>query len=368
MGILIESVKYAKYESACSNVAPLKPGRKDSIELYVAHVHEGRSLRSLARETGLNPSTVLRRVRKVEDRRDDPLIDDLLDSALTGARNLCQAQRDDHTMANAIRKDQTADVQHQEQMRVLRRLCETGAFLAVGADLPKGAVFRAKDGEAPTRIAVVDREVAKSLALRDCIKLTKNDTINVYHITEVGRAVVRRDLSGEEPFGNQHREMGHKTLIGDGGSETRQLRVNLRESPLTMLARKRDAKGKPFISKELLEAGERLREDFELSQMGPSVTQNWDRFLNGGDRGAFTDSTHEGSSAAQLRLNNALSALGSGLGDIALRCCCFLEGLEAAEKRMGWSARSGKIVLRIALQRLRLYYDELGQQGGDYIG
>jgi hypothetical protein len=53
----------------------------------------------------------------------------------------------------------------------------------------------------------------------------------------------------------------------------------------------------------------------------------------------------------------ALSALGPGLSDIVLRCCCFLEGMEIAEKRMGWSARSGKIVLRIALQRLRQHYD-----------
>ena len=56
--------------------------------------------------------------------------------------------------------------------------------------------------------------------------------------------------------------------------------------------------------------------------------------------------------------------LGPGLGDMALRCCCFLEGLETAEKRMGWSARSGKIVLRIALQRLRRHYQALGDAGG----
>ena len=47
-----------------------------SFDLYAEHVLNGRSLRSLARETGLSPSTVLRRVRKIEDRRDDPLIDD----------------------------------------------------------------------------------------------------------------------------------------------------------------------------------------------------------------------------------------------------------------------------------------------------
>jgi DNA invertase Pin-like site-specific DNA recombinase len=56
-----------------------------------------------------------------------------------------------------------------------------------------------------------------------------------------------------------------------------------------------------------------------------------------------------------------LQYLGPGLGDIALKCCCYLEGLETAEKRMGWSARSGKIVLRIALQRLLQFYEtELG--------
>ena len=68
------------------------------------------------------------------------------------------------------------------------------------------------------------------------------------------------------------------------------------------------------------------------------------------------------------RVAAALRDLGPGLGDVALRCCCFLEGLEVAEKRLGWAARSGKIVLRIALMRLRRHYDETYGSSGPLIG
>ena len=125
-----------------------------------------------------------------------------------------------------------------------------------------------------------------------------------------------------------------------------------------------------FLDDALVAAGERLREDFELAQMGARITQNWDRFLVGGDRGGFAPDSGVGSGpdAARQRVAHALSDLGPGLADVVLRCCCFLEGLETAEKRLGWSARSGKIVLRIALQRLRRHYDETTGPGGGLIG
>ena len=161
-------------------------------------------------------------------------------------------------------------------------------------------------------------------------------------------------------YGDQHRVWGEPYRCATSEGAPARMRYNLAESPLAALARRRDKDGEPFLAPDLVAAGERLREDFELAQMGPRVAQNWDRFLTAGDRGGFRpgERAAEGPSRARDRVAAALRDLGPGLGDVVLRCCCFLEGLETAEKRMGWSARSGKIVLRIALQRLKRHYDE----------
>ena len=125
-----------------------------------------------------------------------------------------------------------------------------------------------------------------------------------------------------------------------------------------------------FIDPELVDSAERIRQDFELAQMGPSVTQNWERFMSGPvDESWSSASSHDGSpAAARRRVAAALRDLGPGLGDVVLRVCCYLEGIEAAEQRMGWAARSGKIVLRIALQRLARHYLETYGRGGPMIG
>lgn len=130
-------------------------------------------------------------------------------------------------------------------------------------------------------------------------------------------------------FSEQHKEWGERSVRDEDGA-TRKKRVNLRESPLTTLVCKKGKDGRAFLSIDLIKAGDHLREDFELSQMGPRVGQNWEQFLTGGQRGSF-GSTEGGSGPAQKRLQEALTALGPGLGCIAMRCCRFLEGLEHAE-------------------------------------
>lgn len=130
------------------------------------------------------------------------------------------------------------------------------------------------------------------------------------------------------------------------------------ETPVAQMGRRRDKDGQPFLSPELVSAAERLREDFELAQMMPNTTQNWERFLDGGARSTGGGAGGFGPAAARERVAAALRDLGPGLGDVVLRVCCYLEGLEACEKRMGWAARSGKVVLRIGLERLRRHYAE----------
>lgn len=269
-----------------------------------------------------------------------------------------------------------------EARRVLRRLCEKGAYLALAGDLEKAAVLKdGPEGQAQ-RIAVVSRGVAQAFAVKDWIKCQRSGRIATYVITDAGRAALKRILAEDTPangatgfaeapssFAEQHRSWGERYVIDDEDESPRAMRYNLGESPLTLLARRKDKSGEPFLSPDLVAAGERLREDFELSQVGPRVTQNWDRFLTGGapNHGSYGGSG-DGARNAKDRMAAALRDLGPGLGDVALRCCCFLEGLETAEKRMGWSARSGKIVLRIALQRLRRHYDECTDQSRDMIG
>ena len=72
--------------------------------------------------------------------------------------------------------------------------------------------------------------------------------------------------------------------------------------------------------------------------------------------------------AAGFNGSDSTLVVGPGMGDLVLRVCCFLEGLEQTEQRLGWSARSGKIVLRLALIRLERHYRENYGHGSPLIG
>jgi len=365
----------------------------DAVRLYLHHTEDGLSFRDLARREGRHASTVMRQVRRFESRRDDPLWDEAV-VAITRACAASQAGTvHDKPLLCSDHKDpaaMTAPIRHEaivieeetiarEARRILRRLSEPGAVLAIAPDMDKAAVVRNLPEGRTLRTAVVERAVAQAFALKDWIACRKPGRIATYEMTSAGRSALKRMLEEDArsaggfaeaatPFADQHRTWGERVVPEADGP--RRVRYNMAESPVAVLARRRDKDGRAFLEPELAEAAERLREDFELAQMGPRVAQNWERFLTAGDRGGFRGDAGgaEGPRGARERVAAALRDLGPGLGDVALRCCCFLEGLEVAEKRMGWAARSGKIVLRIALIRLRRHYDETYGRSGPLIG
>ncbi len=268
-----------------------------------------------------------------------------------------------------------------EARRILRRLSETDAVLVVSSEMEMAVVLRCKD-EVPVRTGMVSREVAQAFALQDWISCSKKGRIHQYVITATGRAALKRLLAIDAAMKSKKAPITSEFAEQQMVWETKELpdpvkperlarmRVNLAESPLLVLARRKDKDGAPFLSENLIIAAERLREDFELAQMGPRTSQNWDKFLTAGSDTGYRPGKDalDGPSGARSRVHDALVALGPGLSDIVLRCCCHLEGLEAAEKRMGWSARSGKIVLRIGLQRLALHYENTHEGRAPLIG
>lgn len=152
------------------------------------------------------------------------------------------------------------------------------------------------------------------------------------------RKLVERELTVEGP------------IRGSGAKgKTRTVTVNLAESPLSWL----HARG--HLDDRLFDAGERLRADYERAQMGPSVTMRWDpvRIKGSGDHGL----THsERQLAAKQRFDAALAEAGRGLEDILWRVVCAGEGLPDAERALGWPSRSGKLVLKLALDRVANFY------------
>ncbi len=352
----------------------------DEARRYLAHTALGWSLRELGRHEALHPSTVLRQVRKIETRRDDPLVDRVLDRLadlfLPEARlptdeeiALMQANVETGTMPDTPKFER-------EALRVLRHLCAPGAVLAVAQDMDKAVVVR-EEGETTARPVVVTPEIVEAMALKAWVTCDRPGRISRYHVTSAGRSALNRLLAAQEnrrATGFAEAQAGFACPhLGEGvGEEAGAIaghRFSVADSPLVALARRRDRDGSPFLSPAQVAAGERLREDFELAQMGGMEPQDWLALLSG-DKGARRAVADENGlpGVARARVEAALDDLGAGLADVALRCCCFLEGLERTEKRLGWSARSGKIVLRIALTRLSEHYGSQKGGSGPMIG
>ncbi len=250
-----------------------------------------------------------------------------------------------------------------EARRILPRLALTGACLVPVAQTDRYAV-RSRKTRGGTPRTLVDAKFVVAFA-RDGLITAQADT---YVLTDLGRNRMARDAASVDPFRAQHQIEGTRMIDGRGhGSKTAltPMKVNLAETPLGWLRRRKGSNGKALLSETQFEAGERLRVDFTSAQMSQRVTADWSVQLDGNRRQGGSDLTlSEKALAARQRFYKALEAVGPGLAEPLVDVCCHLNGLEDAERRMGWPQRSGKVVLAIALERLADHYGFNGAGSG----
>lgn len=156
-----------------------------------------------------------------------------------------------------------------------------------------------------------------------------------------------------EPPAPYNRLLAERRLAPADAVDRLRVLANLAESPLAWLVRRGHVGPRQF------EAGERLRGDFLRAAIAPRVTMRWDAAPADGRGRAGTEARDPTTAQihARSRFDAAVAAVGAGLGDVLWRVVCLGEGLETAERAMGWPSRAGKVVLGLALDRLADHYD-----------
>lgn len=234
------------------------------------------------------------------------------------------------------------------ERRILRLLSRTDARVEP-ASTP-GAVLL--DG-GERGVVAGTYEVLNELARRSLIVLGDG----VASIAETGRSGGAQPRPAREPGFDGNREIELAEVAAPEGAIT--VPVNLAESPLALLGKRRGKDGRPFLDEKEWKAGERFRADYTRGQIMPRLGANWEASVSSGRRGTgsgIADLT-DAALAARLRVEKAVEAVGPELSGVLIDVCCFLKGLERVETERGWPVRSAKVVLKAALSALARHYD-----------
>jgi len=243
----------------------------------------------------------------------------------------------------------------QEARRVLRRFVEPEAYLAQMTPTEFG-LFQPRSRS---------RKPVLRLEVGIWAQFQKHDFLNrregpkgvSWTLSEAGRAYWRRASNASDPFQAQHQMRARRRIPHDG--KLIDVEYNEAETSLAWLSRRKGANGKPLLTDEQVDAGERLRRDFTIANMNPRTTADWSFVLSGNAQGARPRDPAEMTDmalAARERLAKAFRAVGEGLINVLVEACCNQRGLEEIERNFGWPQRSAKVVLQIALDQLARHY------------
>jgi hypothetical protein len=244
-----------------------------------------------------------------------------------------------------------------ESSRLLCELGYAGRYATLDPTSDNGLILRCARAGVSLGGGRFPRGAAEELLRHDPVEEIGARSRPALRISEVGLARLKRERARpEHAFRSQHEELVEARIAVKGRKTT--VALNAAESPLDWLRRRRGPDGEPLIDEACFQAGERLRRDLTFAAMLPPVTANWEGAVANKTRGGAPEpaaATHR-AVAARLRVRQAFEALGPDFADLLIDLCGFLKGLEEIERDRSWPARSGKVVVKLALARLADHY------------
>jgi hypothetical protein len=165
----------------------------------------------------------------------------------------------------------------------------------------------------------------------------------------------------EDPFGAQHRAIEKVSLpqSGDMPAHAPPLATrNAAESPLAWLRHRRGRDGAPLLGDAAFAAGERLRADLTRAALGAGPGTAWSPSgrVDGGGWRPDRLNHNEAVLAARQRVRRALEAVGPDFAGLLVDVCGYLKPIADLEAEQNWPVRSGKVILRLALEALARHY------------
>ncbi len=231
---------------------------------------------------------------------------------------------------------------------------KTGSYLAPLEHNEQFGLFVLRNkGKRP--VMKIDSAHIRLWQKQDLVQNMKHATSHL-EMSAAGRAFMRRLFADQDAFRAQHQIQKNTVIMH--GEEHIKVRRNMGETPLSWLRARGNRSGVKITDIEF-EAGEKLRDDFEAGHMHQCVSMDWSLTATNGKHkrriGGYETLPHH-AMEARKRMRAALTYAGPGLSDILLTICCELHGIEESEEKFGWPRRSGKLMLKLALARLTVFY------------
>lgn len=229
-------------------------------------------------------------------------------------------------------------------------LVKTQTRIAMAGKMPFKAGKRKQRGQS---LLCVDGRILQEWMTQELVEPFDASTgpatgPETWRVSELGRANLRRYLG-------KSTAAQHQLLLVGEGPEHEAVTMNYAYSALDWLRRHRN--GTYVINDLDYRAARRLQKDFDALGRGQNLTMSWQARSDGGGKAPSDhDRGHVAAMAAQRRIHDALSFVGPGLSDVLVAVCQQNMSLQIIERDLSFPARSGKVIVKLALARLTVFY------------